>query len=111
MRTLLASSTWAYPIIGGLHVLGVVWFGGAVLLSALNGRPRAALLWTGAVFMLVTGALLVAIEPQRCAASVSFWAKMLLLVALAVARGARSAALKLALWAAVILASRGIAFF
>jgi hypothetical protein len=115
----LAGSTWAYPLIGGLHVLGIAWFGGAVLLSALNprdkeARPRPSVLWTGAAIMLLTGALLFADEPLLCSGSRSFSVKMLLLAALAAATQVRSkiaTPLKLTLWAAVLLASRGIAFF
>ncbi len=115
----LASSTWAYPVIGGLHVLGIAWFGGAVLLSALHRRdgealPRPAILWTGGTLMLLTGALLFAIEPLLCARSQSFRVKMLLLVALAATSQVRSkiaTPLTLTLWAGVLLAARGIAFF
>src|SRR5579863_1309245 len=83
----LAGSTWAYPLLGGLHVLGLAWFGGAVLLSILRrgdseGGPRPAMLWIGGTIMLLTGALLFVIEPLRCAASQSFRLKLLLLVVL-----------------------------
>jgi hypothetical protein len=68
--------------------------------------------------MVVTGALLFAIQPLRCAASVSFSIKMLLLAVLVSIVPLRSklrntwgAALRVALWAAVVLAARGIAFF
>jgi len=115
----LAGSTWAYPVIGGLHVLGLAWFGGAVLLSVLrpldeNAGPRPAILWTGGTVMLLTGALLFATEPLLCAGSLSFRVKLLLLVALAATSKVRSkigAPLTLTLWAGVLLASRGIAFF
>jgi hypothetical protein len=114
----LAGSTWAYPVIGGLHVLGIAWFGGAVLLAALRrdeeARPRPALLWIGGVIMFLTGGLLFAIEPLLCAGSQSFRVKLLLLVALAATGKVRSkiaAPLTLTLWAGVLLASRGIAFF
>jgi hypothetical protein len=115
----LAGSTWAYPVIGGLHVLGLAWFGGAVLLSSLyrsngEGRPRPAILWTGGAVMLVTGALLFADEPLLCAGSQSFRVKMLLLVMLAATSQVRSkiaTPLTLTLWAGVLLAARGIAFF
>jgi hypothetical protein len=115
----LAGSTWAYPVIGGLHVLGIAWFGGAVLLSALHrrnreARPRPAMLWTGGAIMLLTGALLFATEPLLCAGSQSFRVKLLLLVTLAATSKVRSkiaAPLTLTLWAGVLLASRGIAFF
>lgn len=115
----LAGSTWAYPVLGALHVLGVAWFGGGVLLSILGRlnrelRPRASFLWTGAAVMLVSGALLVVVEPQRCSTSYSFGAKMLLLAALPAAsrtRGKVRVPLMLTLWAGVLLAARGIAFF
>jgi len=125
----LAGSTWAYPVIGALHVLGIAWFGGAVLLSALSrgdlnrrdpnrtnkaASPRPVFLWTGAALMLLTGALLLVIEPVRCAASRSFLVKMVLLIALVAIGRMRSKAvgpLILAFWAGVLLASRGIAFF
>jgi hypothetical protein len=116
----LAGSTWAYPVIGALHVLGLAWFGGAVLLAALDreARPRPAVLWVGATMMAVTGALLFAIEPLRCAASASFTIKMLLLAVLvgivplrSKLRNTWGAALRVVLWAAVVLAARGIAFF
>jgi hypothetical protein len=115
----LAGSTWAYPLIGALHVLGVAWFGGGVLLSILcrhnrELRPRGAFLWTGAIVMLVSGALMFMIEPLRCATSYAFGAKMLLLIALAAANRVRTKVrvpLTLTLWAGVFLAARGIAFF
>ena len=112
----LAGSTWAYPVIGGLHVLGIAWFGGAVLLSALRPRDpaRPAILWTGATMMLLTGVLLFVTEPLLCAGSQSFRVKMLLLLALAATTKIRSkmaTPVALTLWAGVLLASRGIAFF
>jgi hypothetical protein len=112
LSTALAGSTWAYPVIGGLHVLGIAWFGGAVLLSALRRNDqRPGFLWIGGVIMLLTGALLFVIEPLRCVDSRSFWVKMLLLVVLAGTSRVRSRTLTLAMWAAVIFASQGIAFF
>lgn len=123
LSTTLAGSTWAYPVIGALHVLGLAWFGGAVLLAARHprdreARPQPAMLWVGAAMMVATGALLFVIEPLRCATSVSFRVKMLLLAALVGMVPLRSkmgnpwgAALQLVLWAAVVLAARGIAFF
>jgi hypothetical protein len=115
----LAGSTWAYPVIGGLHVLGLAWFGGAVLLSALHrssgeAPPRPAILWAGGTVMFLTGALLFAAEPLLCAGSQSFHVKMLLLAMLAATSRVRSkiaTPLTLTLWAGVLLAARGIAFF
>lgn len=115
----LAGSTWAYPLIGALHVLGVAWFGGGVLLSILcrlgrEARPRAGFLWTGAIVMLVSGASLFVIEPLRCVTSDAFGVKLLLLVALVAAHRVRTKVrvpLTLTLWVGVFLAARGIAFF
>lgn len=113
----LAGSTWAYPAIGALHVLGIAWFGGAVLLAATRRGgegPRPGFLWTGGAIMLLTGALLFVTEPLRCAASRSFQVKMILLIALAATSPIRSrfgTPLVLTLWVGVLLASRGIAFF
>ena len=107
--TLLRESTWGFTILAALHVLGVAWFGGAVLLSALPTWKRI-----GAAWMLLTGALLFWLEPLKCYNSVSFRVKMLLLLALPLSgfvspKFARAASL--IMWAAVILASQGIGFF
>jgi hypothetical protein len=106
--TLLRESTWGFTILAALHVLGVAWFGGAVLFSAM---PR----WTriGSIWMLLTGALLFWLEPLKCYNSLSFRVKLVLLLMLPISgfvppRFARAASLTL--WAAVILASQGIAF-
>jgi len=107
--TLLRESTWGFTILGALHVLGIAWFGGAVLFSVMPNWKRI-----GAVWMLATGALLFWLEPLKCYNSLSFRIKMLLLLMLA---GTALLPLKFArassliLWAAVILASQGIAFF
>jgi hypothetical protein len=107
--TLLRESTWGFTILGALHVLGIAWFGGAVLISAMPVWKRIGLAW-----MLLTGALLFWLEPLRCYNSVSFRVKLLLLLLLILVaflppKFARAASLTL--WAAVILASQGIAFF
>ena len=118
LSELLAGSTWAYLVIGALHVLGIAWFGGAVLLSVLRkhtrARPSGAFLWTGVAMMVVTGALLFIIEPQRCLSSQAFRLKMLLLVAIAASSPMRSRfpnVVTVAFWVLVIFASQGIAFF
>lgn len=107
--TFLRESTWGFTILSALHVLGVAWFGGAVLFSVLRTWQRIGLAW-----MLATGALLFWLEPLKCYNSLSFRVKLLLLVVLAFTtflppRIARP--VSLGLWAAVILASQGIAFF
>jgi hypothetical protein len=95
--------TWYQPLIGALHVLGVAWFGVTLLVETPVLR-RIGFLW-----MLATGALLVAANPSHIFASVSFRIKLALLVALIFVRRPRW--LVLSLWAAVIFASRGIAYF
>jgi hypothetical protein len=107
--TLLRESTWGFTILGALHVLGIAWFGGAVLFSAMPVWKRIGLAW-----MLLTGALLFWLEPWKCYNSLSFRLKLLLLILLPSTmflppKFARAATL--ILWAAVILASQGIAFF
>ena len=113
LRLDLSQSTWAVPIIGAIHVLAIAWFGGSVLLDDVRLRRFR---WIGLSILLVTGFLLFWSEPMRLYYSQFFRAKMALLVviglsALLPARHARLAmALSLALWAGVILASRGIAY-
>ncbi len=76
--TLLRESTWGFTILGALHVLGIAWFGGAVLIPAMRVWRRI-----GGVWMLITGALLFWLEPLKCYNSLSFRLKMLLLLSLA----------------------------
>lgn len=107
--TFLRESLWGFTILASLHVLGVAWFGGAVVFQVMRPWRRI-----GAAWMLTTGALLFWLEPLKCYASVSFRAKMLLVLAIAVTvffprKLARPTSLLL--WTAVILASQGIAFF
>lgn len=113
LRLDLSQSTWAVPIIGAIHVLAIAWFGGSVLVNDVSLR-RFRLL--GLAILLFTGALLFWSEPLRLYYSQFFRAKMLLLIlicisALLPARYARATmVLSLVLWAAVIFASRGIAY-
>ena len=113
LRFDLSQSTWGVPIIGAIHVLAIAWFGG----SALVRDPRLRRFrWTGLAILLLTGFLLFWSQPLRLYYGLFFRLKMLLLVLIGLsavlpARRARlSMALSLALWAAVILASRGIAY-
>jgi len=109
----LSQSTWGVPIIGAIHVLAIAWFGGSVLVSDPRLRRFR---WIGLAILLLTGFLLFWSQPLRLYYSLFFRLKMLLLVligasALLPARHARlSMGLSLALWTAVILASRGIAY-
>jgi len=113
LRLDLSQSTWAVPIIGAIHVLAIAWFGGAVLVQDTQLRRFRR---TGISILAFTGALLFWSQPLRLYYSQFFRAKMILLVMIAVitllpARHARLAmAVSLALWAGVILASRGIAY-
>ncbi len=107
--TLLRESTWGFTILGALHVLGIAWFGGALLVPAMRTGRRM-----GAAWMLLTGALLFWLEPLKCYHSLSFRLKMVLLLSLACPAFLPSKfamAASLTLWAAVIFASQGIAFF
>jgi len=113
LRLDLSQSTWAVPIIGAIHVLAIAWFGGTVLVRDPGLRR---LRWIGLSVFLFTGALLFWSEPLRLYYSQFFRVKMILLIAIGLAallpgRRARWAVgLSLALWAGVILASRGIAY-
>jgi hypothetical protein len=113
LRLDLSQSTWAVPIIGAIHVLAIAWFGGSVLVDDVRLRRFR---WIGLSILLFTGALLFWSEPMRLYYSQFFRVKMALLIVIGVgallpARHARVAmALSLALWAGVILASRGIAY-
>ena len=98
--------TWAVPAVGALHVLGLALFAGSVLSDAPGLRR---LRWIGLMVMLVTGALLFAANPARTYASWFFRVKLVLLGALVFVRGPRW--LVLAMWCAVIAASRGIAYY
>jgi len=107
--TLLRESTWGFTILGALHVLGIAWFGGAVLFAGMRAWKRIGISW-----MLFTGVLLFWLEPLKCYNSVSFRVKLLLLLSLVFAAllpGKLAGAFSLVLWAGVILASQGIAFF
>ena len=129
--TWLRESTWSYPILAAVHVLGIAWFGGAVLRDLPAGKRR------GLAFMTVTGAVLFYMAPVHCYQSYAFRAKMLLLAAAwgqttlsppanqssAVENGRgqsglspsaskwRAPLLSLSCWLGMIFAGRGIAFF
>lgn len=116
--TFLRESTWGFAILGSLHVLGIAWFGGTVLVTALRFEDPGARLraWKqiGLAWMLATGALLFWLEPLKCYHSVSFRLKMLLLFSLIAAAFCSpkwKGAVALVIWAGVILASQGIFFF
>jgi hypothetical protein len=106
--TALRESTWGYPVIGALHVLGIAWFGGAVLVYP--GPQLRTWKRVGLGAMVLTGVLLFWIEPLKCYQSLPFRLKMLLIAgALVTARF--QARLSLACWLATIFAARWIAYF
>ena len=109
LSTALRESTWGFPILGALHVLCLAWFGGAVLIADPQFKRWKHI---GLAAILLTGALLFCVEPLKCNNSAAFRVKMALLLLLALTgRSKRPAAVSIALWAAVIAAARGIAFF
>jgi hypothetical protein len=107
LLTFLRESTWGYPIISAIHVLGIAWFGGTVLISQFAPELRM-LRRIGITVLLITGVVLFWLHPTQYSNSISFRAKMLLLILLT--RTKPASANSLALWAAIIFASRGIAF-
>jgi hypothetical protein len=115
LSQLIAGSTWGYPIVGALHVLAMALFGGSVILRVLprEGADLRWLKWTGLALVMATGLLLFASQPVRYYGSASFKVKLALLTLIGVNAllPRRSALLSLVLWAAVILAARGIAFY
>ncbi len=126
-----------YPILSAVHLLGIAWFGGMVLMSdlrvlgiGLRHEPVEEVWsqfrrwkWLGFVVMLVSGGLLCWAEPIVCYKSLSFRVKVVLLLlvglnALVFRRGnpgggknaKLAAGVSVALWVALVFAGRGIAF-
>ncbi len=81
-----------YPIIGGIHLLSIAWFGGMLVATdlrllgwAMRRRPVSDVVhqlapWKqlGFVIVVATGLLLTWCEPIRLYKSPSFWIKMAL---------------------------------
>ena len=81
-----------YPIIGGVHLVSIAWFGGMLLVtdlrllgwamktSTVSDVWEMARPWkrTGFVVVVVSGLLLTWAEPIRLYESPSFWVKMVL---------------------------------
>ena len=120
----LKRSRWVYPLVNAGHVMGIALLVGAVLpMNVALWRGRAAL-WlrpwamTGMALAALCGVMLFVTQATDYAASPWFQAKMALL-ALAVANAAwhltrppsRAAlAVSLALWPAVLLLGRMVAY-
>jgi uncharacterized protein DUF6644 len=130
----ISESTWGYPVVGAAHVLALALFGGAVLIRNLHGlgltfrsqtfsqlaQELRVIRVCGLTAVIGTGGLLFASGAVRYYDSGFFRAKMVLLGlivvnAIAAALRGRNRAfhsgVALVLWAAVIFAARGIAFF
>ena len=92
LSTAIREGGLPYPIIGGIHLLSIAWFGGMLLVTdlrllgwAMSRRPVSDVMqqfqpWKrlGFVIVTVTGLLLAWSEPVRLYASPSFWIKMAL---------------------------------
>jgi hypothetical protein len=107
LQTFLRESTWGYPIISAIHVLGIAWFGGTILISQFGPELRT---WKriGIALLLITGMVLFSLHPVQYYNSISFRLKMILLVPAIWTKP--DSRLSLVLWVAIIFASRGIAF-
>jgi hypothetical protein len=108
LQTILRESTWGYPIISAIHVLGIAWFGGTILIAQFAADLRG-LRRTGMALLLLSGTILFWLQPAQYYNSVSFRVKVVLLVLLL--RSKPASVLSSVVWAAIIFASRGIAFW
>ena len=86
----IRESTWLFPVIEGVHLLGLCVIGGSILLVDMRllglgprGQPIAELARDSRPFllgslaaMLVTGMLLFSSEAVKCYYSFAFWFKM-----------------------------------
>jgi len=126
----ISESTWGYPIAGALHVLVIALFGIAVLIPHIrvlriaagdsqDSNPDTApwIRHAGMALVLMTGVVLFVSGAARYYQSTAFRIKMILLLLIALnaiifrqRRSRLNSVVMLALWAAVIFASRGIAF-
>lgn len=105
---LISESTWGYPIVGAIHVLAMALFAGTMLVPVESRWFKR----TGLTLVLLSGGLLFMAGSSRYLESTSFRIKMGLLVLIVVQHRLKPhRAASLVLWAAVIFASRGIAFY
>jgi hypothetical protein len=86
----IRSSTWYFPVIEAVHLLGLAMIGGAVLVVdlrllnlGLRRQPlaqvaRDAQPWLigSLIVMIITGSLLFMSEAMKCYYHVAFWEKM-----------------------------------
>ena len=93
LSTAIREGALPYPIIGGIHLLGIALFGGMVLMTdlrllgwAMRRRTVSDIVlqmrawkWAGFVVVVASGLLLAWAEPQKLYRSPSFWVKMVLL--------------------------------
>ena len=93
LSTTIREGALPYPIIGGIHLLGIALFGGMLLITdlrLLGWAMRRRLVsdivqqlqaWKRAGFVMVTasGLLLAWCEPQKLYRSPAFWVKIALL--------------------------------
>ena len=105
VSTVLRESTWGYPIIGAIHVLGMAWFGATAL--PVRVRFPAYLEWAGLGVVFVSGVALFGLQPVRYYGNTALHVKLLLLVIIGVTRSR----LSIVLWIGVVFASRAIAYF
>jgi hypothetical protein len=93
LSTAIREGALPYPIIGGIHLLGIALFGGMVLMTDLRllglamrhslvsdtVRQFRAWKWVGFVVVVGSGLLLAWAEPLKLYRSPAFWVKMALL--------------------------------
>jgi hypothetical protein len=93
LSTAIREGALPYPIIGGIHLLGIALFGGMLLMTDLRllgwAMPRRtvsdivqqfrAWKWAGFVIVTASGLLLAWAEPLKLYRSPAFWVKMALL--------------------------------
>jgi hypothetical protein len=90
---IIHNSTWLFPAIMAVHLIGLAWIGATILAvdlrligAAFRGRPARELandlrpwMWGGLALTLGSGWLLFTAEALRCYENPLFWIKMALL--------------------------------
>ena len=98
LSTAIREGALYYPILGGLHLLGIALFGGMILATdlrllgwAMRRRPVTDIVqqsrpWKqiGFALVVISGLLLTWAEPQKLYRSPSFWIKLALFALVAV---------------------------